>query len=325
MTAQSSADVHSYYRQITDVDIGEVAGDVLAGRITQESQRTLQCDCPNHRSQSHRSLHIMLDKQGWYCFGCGVGGDVLQLVEFVQSGQVTRGQSGRMPESHRQARDYLAGRAGLPPLSGLSPGDAQAAEEAHALILRVHDALTEIAEFYHQRLLANPDVLTWFREKYGIGDEMAARLKIGFAENENPSIIQSLMNGPSGFTRAELAATSAFRPTAQDGLIPFFEGRIVFPYGAAQASRRPDANLASGCQIGSAPAAVRRFAGDANFGQHTANLGDVSQSDLYIGLFHGTSIHHSVRGKAQGECAHFSRELIGKPDGKANRAVLTWH
>ena len=30
MTAQSSADVHDYYRQITDVDIGEVAGDVLA-------------------------------------------------------------------------------------------------------------------------------------------------------------------------------------------------------------------------------------------------------------------------------------------------------
>ena len=230
MRAQSSTDVNGYYRQITDIDIGEIARDVLAGRITQESQRTLQCDCPHHRSQSHRSLHVMLDKQGWYCFGCGVGGDVLQLVEFVQSGQVTRGQSGRMPESHRQARDYLAGRAGLPPLSGLSPGDAQEAEEAHALTLRVHEALTEISEFYHQRLLANPHVLTWFREKYGIGDEMAARLKIGFAGNDNPSIIQTLMDGPNAFTKAELAATSAFRPTAQDGLIPFFEGRIVFPY-----------------------------------------------------------------------------------------------
>jgi len=25
----------------------------------------------------------MLDKQGWYCFGCGAGSDVLQLVEFI--------------------------------------------------------------------------------------------------------------------------------------------------------------------------------------------------------------------------------------------------
>ena len=70
------------------------------------------------------SLHVMLDKQGWYCFGCRVGGDVLQLVEFIQTGSVTAGQSGPMPDSHRQARDYLAKKAGLPPLSryGLSQG-----------------------------------------------------------------------------------------------------------------------------------------------------------------------------------------------------------
>ncbi|MDR3738416.1 MAG: CHC2 zinc finger domain-containing protein, partial [Terracidiphilus sp.] len=110
-------DVQNYYRQITDLDIGVLARELLGGRVTQESGATLFCDCPNHRSQSHRSFQVMLDKQGWYCFGCGVGGDALQLVEFVQTGTVTRGQSGVMPESHRQARDFLAARGGLPPLS----------------------------------------------------------------------------------------------------------------------------------------------------------------------------------------------------------------
>jgi hypothetical protein len=38
------------------------------------------------------------------------------------------------------------------------------------------------------------------------------------------------MDGPGAFTMRELAATSVFRPTAQDGLVPFFDGRIVFPY-----------------------------------------------------------------------------------------------
>ena len=38
------------------------------------------------------------------------------------------------------------------------------------------------------------------------------------------------MDGPGAFTMRELTATSAFRPTAQDGLVPFFDGRIVFPY-----------------------------------------------------------------------------------------------
>ncbi len=227
----TSLDVRNYYRQITDMDIGGLAREMFGGRVTQESGATLFCDCPNHRSQSHRSLHIMLDKQGWYCFGCGVGGDILQLVEFMQAGVVTRGQSGVMPESHRRARDFLAARTGLPPLSqlGRSPEEIAAAEEEHRLTWRVREALAALAEIYHQRLVANVEVLAWFKSKYGIGDETIARLKIGFAENE-PGLVHTLTGGPGAFTLRELAGTSAFRPTAQDGLFPFFDGRIVFPY-----------------------------------------------------------------------------------------------
>ncbi len=225
-------DVQAYYRQITDVDIGEIARELLVGRITQESRQTFFCDCPKHRSQSHRSLHVMLDKQGWYCFGCGVGGDVLQFVEFVQYGSVTRGQSGRMPETHRQARDFLAARAGLPPLSklGRTPEEVAEAEDAHQLTLRVREALTAIADVYHRRLTGNAEVLVWFRDKYGIGEETIARLKIGYADNDEPSVGRALMEGPGAFAMRELAATSAFRPTAQDGLVPFFDRRIIFPY-----------------------------------------------------------------------------------------------
>jgi DNA primase len=136
----ASVDVHSYYRQITDIDIGEIARELLGARIIQESRQTLFCDCPNHASQSHRSFHVSLEEQCWCCWGCGVGGDVLQLVEFIHHGVVTRGQSGRMPESHRAARDFLARRVGLPPLSKLtSPEDA---EESYRSSLRARETLT---------------------------------------------------------------------------------------------------------------------------------------------------------------------------------------
>ena len=228
----ATIDVDSYYRQVTDVDIGELARELLAGKITQESATKLFCDCPHHRSQSHRSLQVWLDRQGWFCHGCGVGGDVLQLVEFIQHGGVTRGQSGSMPESHRQARDFLAARVGLPPLSqlGRSPEERSAIEEGHCLTLRVREALTAVADLYHERLMRNADVLAWFREKYRIGEEAAVRLKIGFADNGEESVTRALLDGPGAFTPRELTATSAFRPTAQDGLVPFFDGRIVFPY-----------------------------------------------------------------------------------------------
>jgi hypothetical protein len=209
----------------------------LNGRITQSSARTLFCDCPNHQSQSKLSLNIMLDKQGWYCFGCGVGGDVLQLVEFVHNGSVTRGQSGRMPESHREARDFLAGKLGMPSLShlGLSREAIEEMERERRRSIRIFEALTALADYYHQRLLAGGDALNWFREKYRIGDEMIARLKIGYSENapwsdsagiRQPGVLDELCKV---FTLDELSGTSAFRPLGTT-LSPFFSQRIVFPY-----------------------------------------------------------------------------------------------
>jgi len=223
-------DIHAYYRQVTDLDIGGIARELLGSRVTQESRQRLFCDCPNHSSQSHRSLHVSLEEQCWRCWGCGLGGDVLQLVEFVHHGVVTSGQTGRMPESHRRARDFLATRVGLPPLSKLGSGSSEKAEEAYQHTLRVRETLTAVAGAYHERLIANVEVLTWFRTKYGISDETVARLKIGFADNSDPSVARMLMEGSGAFTMRDLTATSAFRPTAQDGVVPFFDGRIVFPY-----------------------------------------------------------------------------------------------
>ena len=147
MSMAGTDNVREYYRLVTEMDIGDVARELLPGRITQETGQRLMCDCPNHQSQSRLSLHVMLDKQGWYCFGCGVGGDVLQLVEFIQTGSVTAGQSGPMPDSHRQARDYLAKKAGLPPLSryGLSQERLAQTEADRVFELRVKDALTALA------------------------------------------------------------------------------------------------------------------------------------------------------------------------------------
>lgn len=233
MAVERLSNVKDYYRRITEIDIGAVARELLGSRVVHESDRLLQCDCPNHKSQSRRSLHVMLDKQGWYCFGCGVGGDVLQLVEFIQSGQVTRGQCGPMPESHQRARDFLAAKAGLPALAkhGLSPEELAEAEAERLVELRVYEVLTSLAEHYHRRLQENPDALEWFRSKYGLYAETVDRLLIGYADNDSEGgVIRKLTGKDVGFAPRELAASGAFRPTNQDGLDPFFDRRIVFPY-----------------------------------------------------------------------------------------------
>lgn len=232
--------VKDYYRQITEVDIGPVARELLGSRITHESGPTLLCDCPNHQSQSHKSLQVNTDQQLWHCFGCGVGGDVLQLVEFIKSGTVTKGISGSMPPSHRQARDYLAKLVGLPPLSShdIPEESIRQAEEQRLLDVRVQDVLTELSRFYHARLKANEEALAWLQGNYGVTPATIDRLLIGFADNtpwKTPDGAE--YRGPidfltrlGGFTDREITGSGAFHLAANDGLYPFFEGRIMFPY-----------------------------------------------------------------------------------------------
>lgn len=232
--------VKDYYRQITEVDIGRVAHDLLGSRITHENGPTLLCDCPNHQSQSHKSLQVNTDQQLWHCFGCGVGGDVLQLVEFVKAGTVTKGISGSMPPSHRQARDYLAKVVGLPPLSSqdIPEESIQQAEEQRLLDVRVQDVLTELSKFYHERLKDCADALSWLKKNYGMAYATIDRLLIGYAENtpwKAPDGTE--YRGPidyltryGGFSGREITASGAFLLAANDNLMPFFENRIMFPY-----------------------------------------------------------------------------------------------
>jgi len=142
-----------------------------------------------------------------------------------------------MPEDHRKARDYLAAKLGLPPLSkhGLSPDEMGQIEASRSAELRVRAVLTELAAYYHQKLKGNPEILRWLRSKYSISEATIDRLLIGYADNigekeGSRGVIGTLIAGSSCFSPGNLAASGAFRPTSQDGLEPFFDRRITFPY-----------------------------------------------------------------------------------------------
>ena len=121
-------EIKEYYRQITSVNIGDVARELLGARIAEDNGTVILIDCPGHPSTSGKSLHVEVDKQLWRCWGCGISGDVLHLVEFARHGIVTTGIAGVMTASHRDARDWLAEKAGLPKLAHLGLSDAEIAE-----------------------------------------------------------------------------------------------------------------------------------------------------------------------------------------------------
>ena len=222
--------VRDYYDRIAAVDIGAVARRLLEDRLTAEHGHTLRFDCPHHASQSKASLIVDTERQAFWCKGCDVGGDVLHFVEFVQSSHVTSHHKGPMPESHRQARDYLASLQGLPPLTefGLSPEEQQKAEARRQEADAVFAVLTDAAEHYHQKLLANDEALRWLTEHYAISRDTIERFKIGFADNTG--LVDHYLVGEKNHDRKVIDRTGLYVRGNDGQFYPFLRGRIVFPY-----------------------------------------------------------------------------------------------
>lgn len=217
-----------YYSLVTNIDIGDVARELIGGRITDESGGVIYVDCPRHDSVSRRSLNIDTKKQLWKCHGCCVGGDVLQLVEFVQSGVATKNGGGMMPDTHRAARDWLAKKAGMPPLSqwNLSPEQIKDVEARRSEEEVVVGILEDIADFYHKKFLDRKDAQEAFRSQYGISAETINSLKIGYADNDGLlTYLKEKKRAP-----ADIAKTGCFNYDFQENLLPVFKNRYVFPY-----------------------------------------------------------------------------------------------
>lgn len=228
-TSAPHRDPHAYYAAVTAEDILGVAREILGHRITRSVGQRLEVDCPHHQSQSKSSLHVDGAVQRWNCFGCGVGGDVLQLVEFVQFGVRTKNAKGAMPASHREARDWLASRAGLPPLEKwcVNPGDLAAIETKRVEQGRVFDLLGLVANYYHCRLVESPDVLSWVHNQWGFDRAIVDQFLIGYADNK-PATHAGLREvaTAAGYSDDELIAASIRH--RRGGY--FFNRRITFPF-----------------------------------------------------------------------------------------------
>lgn len=219
-------EAREYYEKITGAPIAELARDLVGDRITETNETTLFVDCPNHSSSSGKSLHVDLGGNRFYCFGCGEGGDALHFVEFVKTGRVSKGE---VNDGHRDARDYIAGKVGLPSLGKAcrSADELREIETRRAEEDRVFGALTAATEVYHEGLLRNEEALSWLRESYGFDREIIERFRIGWVSGRTDLVeLKS-----RGVKVEDLVAAGLFYPPDDSGNAgSFFLERIVFPY-----------------------------------------------------------------------------------------------
>jgi DNA primase len=168
--------------------------------------------CPFHGEKTP-SFHVNGDKGVFHCFGCGVGGDVIEFVKLHD--KIT------FPEAVRQ----LAARVGLPvPEPEESNEDAQGRRDRETL-LKAH----EIAA-------------SWFREQLSGASGGAARrllvnrgltqatvelLGVGYAPASWEGLKTKLLN--EGFEPSTLMQTGLFVEREGQQIRDRFRNRLMFP------------------------------------------------------------------------------------------------
>ena len=199
-------------------DTVEASGVRLRGR-----GRVRQGVCPFH-DELEGSFTVYADSEKWYCFGCGLGGDVLDFIQ--------RMENLSLPEAIRR----LDGSPGLAP--GAVPRPAPARRpRVTPLPPRDPALLTAAARFYAGQLHRHSAGLEYLASR-GVGPDAALRLGLGFAPGDG--LWQALES--AGFTADRLRDSGLFTergserfagmvvvPEVSGGLVRWLVGRAVDP------------------------------------------------------------------------------------------------
>ncbi|MFN8472797.1 MAG: CHC2 zinc finger domain-containing protein [Anaerolineae bacterium] len=171
------------------------------------SGRTFVGRCPFHADGGRPNFHVYPATGSWFCYRCGVGGDVIgfvrrmercsfrQAVERIESVTVT-------PTSHH-----------LPPHSPPSPPPRFRRPVEHA-------CLAAAVAFYHHRLLETPAALAYW-ESRGLDWRLLSECRVGYATGRG--LVDYLRQ-----QRLPIQATvrmGLLRPNGRE----FFAGRLVIP------------------------------------------------------------------------------------------------
>ena len=199
-------------------DTVEASGVRLRGR-----GRVRQGVCPFH-DEAEGSFTVYADSERWYCFDCGLGGDVLDFVRRVENLS--------LPEAIQR----LDGSPGLVPGAARRPAPTRRSTAA-AVPPRDPALLTAAARFYAGELRRHPAVWEYLASR-GVGLDAAARLGLGFSPGRG--LREALES--AGFTADRLRDSGLFMergaerfagmvvvPDVSGGLVRWLVGRALHP------------------------------------------------------------------------------------------------
>ena len=215
VVANASIDIPALKARHPLGDTVEASGVRLRGR-----GRVRQGVCPFHE-EAEGSFTVYADTERFYCFGCGVGGDVLDFVQRVENLS--------LPDAIKR----LDGGPGLVSGAAVRPVPARR-PRATPLPPRDPALLTAAARFYAGQLRRRTAAWEYLASR-GVGLDASLRLGLGYAPGSG--LREALAS--DGFTaerlrdcglfteRGERFAGMVVVPDASGGLVRWLVGRAI--------------------------------------------------------------------------------------------------
>lgn len=166
--------------------------------------------CPFHGEKTP-SFNVYTENGSFYCFGCGVGGDVITFIMKIEN------------LDYVDAVKYLAQRAGME-IPENSYDDSMS-----KLRTRVFEANREAARFYYASLYSQEGKggLDYFHGR-ALSDKTIKRFGLGYADGDWTSLCRYMRS--KGFKDNELvAANLAVQRKNGNGVYDRFTDRVMFP------------------------------------------------------------------------------------------------
>lgn len=193
-------------------DIVAVVGTRV--KLTKRGANYWAC-CPFH-SEKTPSFSVSQNKQMYYCFGCGAGGNVVTFLMNYES------------YTFPEALEYLAERAGITLPKREMTGEEKTREGLRSRLLEING---EAAKFYYYQLrqpVGKPgmDYLT----RRGLSAETMRRFGLGYAPDEGyySQVLYRFLSA-KGFTDEELRTSGLVRFKEGRGAYDFFRGKVMYP------------------------------------------------------------------------------------------------
>ena len=218
VAANASVDIPALKARHPLGDTVEAAGVRLRGR-----GRVRQGVCPFHE-EAEGSFTVYGDSERFYCFGCGLGGDVLDFIQRAEGLSLT------------EAIARLNGSPGLAPRAATRPAGTRRPASA-ALPPRDPTLLTAAARFYAGNLRRHTEAREYLASR-GVGPVAAARLGLGYSPGnglrlalESFGFSQKRIRDSGLFTErgSERFAGMVVVPDVSGGLVRWLAGRGAGP------------------------------------------------------------------------------------------------